>query len=219
MACSPAPLSNRACKAGRKLQVPCLSMVKASSKACTPLLLTRHMKYHNITHVYKPTTLSTSGLDSIISHLPASSTLWRHSRSSRKDLRLLSGIHKRYPSHRSRRLPCFVLLPRLIIQPASTTLHCSYWTYGIRVIFSPVTARITIKTSTPKNQPKNTPNTSIILHFTIPGRRPPPNRLSFQRYADRHIKYPRELPANLSYHAGENNNNGTRAGAIQHSER
>jgi hypothetical protein len=88
MACSPAPLSNRACKAGRKLQVPCLSMVKASSKARTPLLLTRHMKYHNITHVYKPTTLSTLGLDSIISHLPASSTLWRHSRSSRKDLRL-----------------------------------------------------------------------------------------------------------------------------------
>ena len=61
-------------------------------------------------------------------------------------------------------MPCFVLLPRLIIQPASTTLLCSYWTYGIRVIFFPVTARITIKTSTPKPTKKHPQH---INHITL----------------------------------------------------
>jgi hypothetical protein len=61
---------------------------------------------------------------------------------------------------------CFASLDN---SPATTTLPCSYWTYGIRVIFS-VTARITTNINTKTNQ-KISQHVTFAL-YTFSGRRP-----------------------------------------------
>jgi hypothetical protein len=75
---------------------------------------------------------------------------------------------------------CFALLDN---SPATTTLLCSYWTYGIRVIFS-VTARITTNINTKTKQKIPYPNTSSCTFTHSLG--DASSRLSFQRHADQH---------------------------------
>jgi len=121
---------------------------------------------------------------------------------------------KRYPSHRSRRLRCFVLL-RLIIHRHRLHFSAHIGPTASVPLFS-VTARITT-TSTSKPT-KNTP-TPHLTHFTFSGRRSS-TRAKVNELHQTGTPIPHGHFRTSLFHARENSNNsnnnniGTGAGAI-----